>query len=240
MRGFRRTRQGLRFLMALIVLVSSIGSAAHAQSLALGGKYRDHVIFADRTIPLLDGEWTVVAVGATKSTSGNTAIERVYLAQMAGNRLSRWIYISTNADWHSGGWARNKSICDRKDVHATYFDTNHSTKNTECWILNHAGQTLGKDPAQVDVDFYRWSDGRGRPNMALVLSYYLVKNGDFLHVDYHFNPVVAGFRDTGGAGWRGSPWHVDIASKDEKKLAYLRELKSTGEALFEKLKGALK
>ena len=52
--------------------------------------------------------------------------------------------------------------------------------------------------------------------------------------------MVAGFRDAGSAGWRGNPWHIDVASKDEKKLAYLRELKTTGEALFEKLKGVLR
>ena len=38
----------------------------------------------------------------------------------------------------------------------------------------------------------------------------------------------------------GYAFEVDVASKDEKKLAYLRELKVTGEALFEKLKGVLR
>jgi hypothetical protein len=115
MRG--RKRRDVRFLVALIVLVGSIGSAAHAQSLPLGAKYRDSVMVADRKIPLLDGEWTVVAVGSHKSTKGNS-VERVYLAQMAGNRLSRWVFISTNEEWNPGGWTRDKEICDRKDVHA--------------------------------------------------------------------------------------------------------------------------
>src|SRR5216683_7792545 len=106
----------MRILVALLVLVASAGGAAHAQPLMLGAKYRDSVMVADRKIPLLDGEWTVVAVGSTKSTKGND-MERVYLAQMAGNRLSRWIYISTNGEWFPGGWSRDKEICDRKDVH---------------------------------------------------------------------------------------------------------------------------
>jgi hypothetical protein len=216
-----------------------LGSAAHAQNPSLGEKFRDSVTVAGKPIPLLEGEWTVVAEGAGKS-SGNNPIERLYLAQMAGSRLARWIFISTNEEWNPGGWSRDKAICDRKDVHAGYSDTINNSKTAECWVLNHVGQTLGKDPAQVNVDFYRWSDSLGRPNTALSLSYFLTKRGDFLRVEYVFNPVVAGFRDTGGAGWRGNPWHVDVASKDEKKLAYLRGLKSTGEALFEKLKGVLK
>jgi len=79
-----------------------------------------------------------------------------------------------------------------------------------------------------------------QPWLAVDHASRLAADGDFVRADYYFNPVVAGFRDTGGAGWRGSPWHADIASKDEKKLAYLRELKATGEALFERLKGVVK
>jgi hypothetical protein len=230
----------VRTSVALIVLFTLAGGAAHAQVPSLGEKYRDSVVIADRKIPLLDGEWTVVAVGESRSAKGSGDVGRVYLAQMAGNRLSRWVSIATNEEWNPGGWGRNKHICDRKDVHAGYSDTSNKPKESECWVLNHVGQTLGKDPSQASIDFYRWSDSRGRPNMALALSYYIEKRGDFLHSDYYFNPVAAGFRDTGGAGWRGSPWHADIASKDERKLAYLRELKATGEVLFEKLKGVVK
>jgi hypothetical protein len=240
MGGFRRECINVRLLMALLVLIASAGNAAHAQNLRLGATYRDHVIVADRSVPLLDGEWTVVAVEESRSSKGSGDIEQVYLAQMAGNRLSRWIHIATNEEWSSGGWGRNKHVCDRKDVHAGYSDSSNKPKDSECWILNHVGQTLGKNPPQASIDFYRWSDSRGRPNMALALSYYLEKRGDFVRADYYFNPVVAGFRDTGGAGWRGSPWHADIASKDERKLAYLRELKATGEELFGRLKGIVK
>jgi hypothetical protein len=229
----------VRTAVVLIILFTLVGGAAHAQNPSLGEKFRDSVMVADRKIPLLDGEWTVVAVGSKKSTRGND-IERVYLAQMAGNRLARWVNISTNEEWFPAGWSRDKEICDRKDVHAGYSDTAHNPKDTECWVLNHLGQTLGKDPSQASIDFYRWSDALGRPNTALALVYFFAKRGDFLRVEYSFNPVLAGFRDTGGAGWRGNPWHVDVASKDEKKLAYLRELKATGEALFEKLKGVLR
>ena len=124
-----------------------------------------------------------------------------------------------NAERNSGGLGRNKHVRDRKDVHAGYSDSANKPKDFKRRVLNHVGQTLGKNRSQASIDFYRWSDSRGRPNMALALSYYLEKRGDFVRADYYFNPVAAGFRDTGGAGWRGSPWHADIASKDERKLA---------------------
>jgi hypothetical protein len=66
---------------------------------------------------------------------------------------------------------------------------------------------------------------------------YFAKRGDFLTIEYCFNPVVAGFPDTAHAAWRGNPWHSDVASK---KLAYLCELKVAGEGLFDKMKGVVK
>ena len=63
MRGFTRKHLAVRFLTALMVVVAGLASAAHAQGLPLGAKYRDHVVVAEHSVPLLYGEWTVVAVG---------------------------------------------------------------------------------------------------------------------------------------------------------------------------------
>jgi len=76
--------------MALTVLIASVGNTAHAQNLRLGAAYRDHVIVADRSVPLLDGEWTVVAVEESRSSKGSGDIEQVYLAQMAGSPRIFW------------------------------------------------------------------------------------------------------------------------------------------------------
>jgi hypothetical protein len=220
----------MRFLSILIVAFLGFSMPLRAETIELGASYRDSVTLNSRVFPLLEGEWTVVAASEN----------RVYLAQMDGNRLARWIYLSTNAEWKPGGWRRNKDICDRKGTMAGYSDTSYSANNIECWTLNHVGMTMGDDPSQIAIDFYRWSDGRGRPNTALALSYFFVRNGDFLRADYYFNPVVAGFSDTPTAAWRGNPWHSDMASKDARKLAYLRALKATGEMLFGRLKHVLR
>jgi hypothetical protein len=211
---------------------------------ALGAVYRGSIVVADRAIPLLDGEWTVVAVGvakgSNKSGSITSGIVHLYVAQMSGDRLSRWMRISTNTEWSATGWKRDKEMCDRNDAHVGWSDSNHNERDAQCWVLNHVGQTLSKNARQALIDFYRWSDARGRPNTALCLEYFLAKRGDFLTLEYCFNPVVASFPDTNNASWRGNPWHPDVASKDPKKLAYLRQLKATGEVQFEKLKTILR
>jgi hypothetical protein len=205
----------------------------------LGTTAHDNVSIGTRIVPLLPGDWTVAAVHETRSSS-NSPIGRVMLVQLAEGKLARWVYVSTNLEWNPGGWKRNKSICDRHNVHYAYSDDNNNPKDTECWVLNHHIQTLGENAGQVWVDFFRWSDSRGRPNTAVTLDYYVARNGDFLEVVYEFNPVVDGFLDTPSASWRGNPWHVDMASKDARKLEYLRKLKATGEEQFAKLRTVLK
>src|SRR5262245_40149581 len=178
----RRRSTSTWLKVTVIAWIASLYSPAYAQVPQLDAKYRGSVVAADRTIPLLDGEWTVVAVESARGTnqggSNTPAVARAYLAQMSGNRLSRWIHVSTNVEVSGGGmtvggWIRNKSICDRSDTHASFSDSNHNNKDADCWVLNHIGMTLGKQPSQAVIDFYRWSDTRGRPNTALALEYFL-------------------------------------------------------------------
>lgn len=227
-----------RFLAAAFFVLSCTGVAA-GQTPAVGTKIGNTIELGGRTVPLPEGMWTVVSVGLGRSTKQNDLV-RVYLAQLEGGRLSRWIYMSTNVDPNLGGWVRNKDICDRKNVHFGYADSAHNPNEADCWVINHWGQTLGSKPSQTAVDFYRWSDNLGRPNTSVGLSYFFSKRGDVLNVKYEFNPVLAGFPDTPSAEWRGNPWHVDVASKDPKKLAYLRGLKATGEKYFEQLRTVLR
>ena len=230
----------MRFVLVLAPIASLLVLPAVAQDLpGLGTTAHDNVGMGTRIVPLLPGDWTVAAIHESRSSS-NSPIGRAILVQLADGKLARWAYVSTNLEWNSAGWKRNKSICDRHNVHYGYADGNNNPKDAECWVLNHRGQTLGANASQVWVDFYRWSDSRGRPNTSLSLEYFFTRNGDFLEVTYDFNPVVDGFRDTSTASWRGNPWHVDMASKDARKLEYLRKLKATGEEQFAILKSVLK
>jgi len=231
----------MRGLLIFGILLATLWGSAQAQDPpGLGTTVRGSLPLGRHVFPLLEGEWTVAAV-EDRTSSSSTPVGRVILAQLSNDKLSRWIYLSTNLAWNSSNsWKRNKEYCDRRSVHYGYSDDLNSTKETECWILNHRGETLGENASQIWIDFYRWSDARGRPNTSLELGYFLVKSGDFLSAQYHFNPVVAGFPDTPTASWRGNPWHADMASKDARRLEYLRGLKATGQDLFEKLKAAIK
>jgi len=230
-------KQFLWFAWFICVLVCV--ENVQAQCFVLGAQVKNEVLVGNRAVPIPEGTWTVVSVHTVKSSS-NDEIAQTFLAQLEGNRLARWLNITTNNAYHPGGWARDREICDRKDVHFNYSDSSNNLNDAECWVVNHWGSSLGPRPWQAVVDFYRWSDSHERPNTSLGLAFFFAKHGDFLTVQYSFNPVVAGFKDTPTAEWRGNPWHVDVAGKDMTKIEYLRGLKAIGQDYFAKLRKVLR
>ena len=233
-------KRAAAFVLAFVSASSMFSDSLHAQSL-LGTKVQGTFLIGDRIVPLPAGEWTVIATnGDSRDTNLGRPLSRAYLAQLQGNTLSQWLDISTNLEVNLAGWVRDKEICDRKDVHFGFSDSNYNLNDASCWVLNHFGQALGSKPSQAGVDFFRWSDSRGRPNTSLLLANFFSKRGDFLRVLHHFNPVVAGFPDTPTATWAGNPWHADLAAKDPKKLQFLRTLKPVGEREFDLFKAVLR
>jgi len=228
------------FCRSLVAGCSALiwATSACAQIPGVGTKVGSAIDLEVRSVPLPQGIWTVVSMEVAASTKQNS-ITRVFLAELEQGKLWRWLHISTNSGYNPGTWRRNKDICDRKNVHFGYSDSNNNDKDAECWIVNHWGQTLGSNPSQAAIGFYRWSDELGRPTTSIGTAYFLAKGGDYLTVQYEINPVLAGFPDTPTAVWRGNPWHVDVASKDPKKLDSLREVKAAGEKYFEQLRTVL-
>jgi hypothetical protein len=199
---------------AVATTTSAAVPTSATQMPQLGSRHRGQITVAGRSFPLLDGEWTVVATGLAYSNKRGIPMDRVYLAQMDGDRLARWIYISTNAGRNPAWWDRNKSVCDRTDAQAGYSDSMNNPKESECWVLRRrVSRTTNSSPSPADSDFDRWADSHGRPASALALSYYVARQGDFFYVDYFFNPDVTAARETATAG--------------------------TGEALFARLKPVL-
>lgn len=222
------------FVAACLIVLAA--GPAHAQD--MGNTANSVYYLGNRLIPLPRGTWQIVSTETAHSTNGGP-IARAYLADVQNGVLSRWIYMATNTDYNSGGWKPNKDICGRANVHFAYSGSAQTSNDAECWIVNHWGMTMGSKPSQAQVTFYRWSDTLGRPNTAVGVEYYIAKHGDFLTLQLMYNPVVDGFPETPSAEWRGSPWHADVASKDPKRLAYLRALKTLGEQYFDQLRSVL-
>ena len=106
-------------------------------------------------------------------------------------------------------------------------------------IKPHAAHLAHEIGRQIAI-LRRFLDEDARGSNACAWLRLFVKNGDFLLVGFYANPVLDGFPDTSTGEWRGNPWHPDLASKDPKRLAYLRALKAMGEKYFEQLRTVLR
>lgn len=229
-------RRAFAAALSIAALAPLCAAAEGLEKVAMGTVVRGTADLGPRQIPLPPGDWQLIArqVHSSGGNSGanNVLIARVYLGQVEAGVLKASIHAIASLDSSPGGWTRNRSICDRTDTHFAESDRNYNTRDTECWILNHIGMTLGPNPLQVHVDFYRLTDDKKRPKTAIVNSYYLVKGFGFLEVHYGVNPELEGFEPTPTADWRGNPWHRDAVGNDPKRVAYIARMKAEGERLF--------
>src|SRR5476649_1953678 len=99
-------------------------TSAHAQIPGVGTMIASAIDLEVRSVPLPQGIWTVVSVDGGSSTKGHP-ITRVYLAELQQGKLWRWLYIRTTNGYSEGKWRRNKEICDRKNTHFGYSDSNN-------------------------------------------------------------------------------------------------------------------
>lgn len=225
-----------RMFGIFLVFALAISFSAAAQPLdkaPVGTVYKDAAEVGRKQVPLPGGDWVLAAKESARTTGGsNVPLFRAILMQEKEGKLHKWVYINTNLDVGVGGWTRDRAICDRADVHHNASDRNYNAKDTECWIVNHYGQTLGANPSPVYTDFFKATDDKGRPATSLGISFFIVKDFDFLTVLYNVNPELEGFEKTPTADWRGNPWHRDMTGTDAKKLEYISKLKLEGEGLL--------
>ncbi len=220
------------FLMFSCIAPLSVGAQSiHLQPIKT--VVRGYTELGSRQIPLPPGDWVLVAKSIGRSTGAQSVpIAYVYLAQIEKDIINRWIFASTNLESSPGGWTRGRETCDRTDVHHNVSDRNYSAIDSSCWSLNHISMTLTSQALQVHRDFFDFSTPLGRPTTSLANVFYIVKQFDFLGVQYHSNPEASGFERPVNSDWRGNPWHRDSSAGDSRKQAYIANLKDEGEKIF--------
>lgn len=232
--------RGLVLHVMLAVAVLGGAAAASAQGLEsapIGTVVKDVGQLGQRQFPLLDGDWILASRSMERSTGdnasgGNEPLVSVALVQLEKGRVKRSVFVRANLQPSRNGWARARAICDRKDTHHAVSDRKYSDNDVECWTVNHYGQTLGPNALGAWVDYYRFTDDKQRPMVAIGIDFYLVRYSDFLDLRYSFNPEFDGFPRPDSSDWRGSPWHRDSVAADPKRLAYIEAMKREGERLL--------
>ncbi|MSO66198.1 MAG: hypothetical protein EXQ85_10495 [Alphaproteobacteria bacterium] len=235
--------------VAFAALAASVLTPVHAQSLHQmdkGTVVSGVVKFADKQIPLPPGDWVVVAkqaqqatVGGGSSASGGETTATVWLAQLMNGKLSGAVLTRTNLLLSPGGWARETTVCGRRDTHFAYSDQNYNPKEIDCWVVNHFVMTMPANASEGTVEFYRWLAEKGGPGTMLGQQHQLVRGGDYLSVTYYDNPEPRRFPPTPPGQWQANPWHRDQIRGNAEKLAHIAQLTKDGEQRLAQLKQAI-
>lgn len=232
----------------LAVAILCLGTtSAHAntglESLPIGSVVKGTAQLEKKQFPLPPGDWQLVSRERrvwSGGAGGGGPFVFIYLAQFENGVLAKAISAQTNLEPTGGGWVRDRTICDRADVHHAVFDRNYNVRDAECWTVNHLGMSLENNAWQVVKDFFRATDDKKRPKTALGISYFLVSHNDHLRLIYYTNPELAGFEPTPTAAWPGNHWHRDVMAGDAKRVAYIQQLKAEGEKLLPLVKAGLR
>lgn len=183
---------------------------------------------------LPEGMWTLIGSSETTTWPPNSGRgirwTQLWLAQTEGQHLRALVRVSGSIDtWPLGNWT-GTSPCDRTDI-LLATTRPRSGQDSTCLAINHyVGYLPGKgDDSSYNRQAYLWLENNGvtRPGTMIVVSFHRhFIPGNALNVYYYFNPESEGFPPSSKPGWANNDWNKKFVERDDKKLEYVRALKS--------------
>lgn len=118
-------------LAAAAILHTTAVVADDPPGLSVGDSHQKFLTIGEKQIPLPPGKWDVIASQSrnifTRAGSPIGKIGEIYLARTQNNRVNMALYIRTNLEQAAvSGWVRNRTVCDRKNVHFNDSDRNYN------------------------------------------------------------------------------------------------------------------
>lgn len=212
--------------------------AEELPGIAVGDKHSNTLTIGEKQIPLPPGEWEVIASQskAVFTTGGSPIgdIAEIYLARREKNQVTMALFVRTNPEQVSAsGWVRNRSVCDRKNVHFNESDRNYNTAESECWQINHIVNTTSYTDTNVArqafKSFQRTEFGT---TTAIASEFWVNDKYDMLYARYYLLPVRYGFASSGDLKWKSSEWQPEAIRDDAKKKRFVAAAKAFAEKLY--------
>jgi hypothetical protein len=192
----------------------------------VGKVYTGTYVVHGRGLPLLPGEWTVLAKMDTKRTDGD--LDVVFLGQISGKRLNGAALLLDYANFRSG-WSPHFSRCsDPSNLDSTVEEFD-SRGRQACWMIHSIfskawsqwrDRNTKLDPiiraaaGQLDVK------GIDYPQSLLQVFFHLADGSGAMDVAYFFNPDTAGLSSGTAVDWQSSDWAARNIGKFPDKVAY--------------------
>ncbi len=231
-------RHILLLSLFVILLVSSCMGPTLKEANYPGKKYIDSIELRNKTIPLPDGTWTVIASGMVDSPARHF---RMVLIKDNDDKIlyeNIFITVDTTTIAADSGYISD-TYCEMQNVHHVVVENNKVGKAQDCWILTHASTSmkLSSPIFKEAYDFFIENDYKLPTFMMRTHHRFTGKKsrGKFLEFDYFKNPAGAGFDPPKHTYWGTSEWHPLQLKHDPQKVDYIEKLKLEGATMHEKI-----
>lgn len=225
------------FAVALFLHTTAV-LADGLPGLSAGDSHETFLAIGEKQIPLPPGKWEVIASQSrnifTRAGSPIGKIGEIYLARTQNKRVDMALYIRTNLEQAAvSGWVRNRSVCDRKNVHFNKSDRNYNPAESECWQVNHIVNTTNYTDSNVARQTFKaFQRTRFGTTTAIAPEFWINDNYDMLFARYYLLPVRHGYESSGDLKWKNSEWHPGAIGDDTGKQRFVAAAKAYAEKLI--------
>jgi hypothetical protein len=236
-KGRNRMKTDVIILCAAAALLSpapSFSQDLHKQS--VGTIVKSQFVVGKKRVLLPDGDWVLIGASETiiKQTGSGAPWDlkwgNVLLAQIDGKSVRALVRVQGSIDaWNITRWT-DKSECERTNL-LFVNDLSRHIHDFFCNVINHRAGVLSGDAAEGSLNrrAYLWLEEKqlSAPATMLVVEYYRSTiPGNYLRVQYYFNPEYDGFAPSAKSGWSQNDWHKDLVGRDARKVTYVETLKA--------------
>lgn len=235
-------RSARRYLLSMtaVILLTNTGNlyAENPPGPVIGDSHQKVLTIGQKQIPLPPGAWEVILYDAklafTTKGSPIGKIANLILARRQNGIVTMAINVRTNLEQISAsGWVRNRSVCDRKNVHFNESDRNYNTEESECWQVNHLVNVHRYTDSNVlRQQFSSYQRTEFGTTTAVGPEFWLNDKYDMLFLRYYLLPVRHGYEASTDAKWKTSEWHPEAIVEDAEKQRFVAAAKAYGAALY--------
>lgn len=225
-------------LIAAIVAYAPTVRAEAPLRIAVGDRHETFLAIGEKQIPLPPGEWSVIASklenAFTRAGSPIGKIGEIYLARTQNDRVTMALYVRTNMELAAvSGWVRNRSVCDRKNVHFNESDRNYNPAESECWQINHIVNTTNYTDSNVARQAFKaFQRAKFGTTTVIAPEFWLNDNSDMLFARYYLLPVRHGYQRSEDLKWKNSEWHAEAIRDNVEKKRFVAAARVYAKKLF--------
>lgn len=225
-------------LLASFLLYGGVAQAENPPGLSLGNKHRHVLQISKKQIPLPPGEWEVVTYADKMAFTTNGSpigkIAEVALARRHDVRVTMALYLRTNLEQIGvNGWVRNRTVCDRKNVHFNDSDRNYNTAESECWQVNHIVNVYRYTDRNVfRQSFKAFQRAEFDTTTAVAPEFWVNDQYDMMFLRYYILPVRHGFAGSSDQKWKSSEWHPEAIIDNADRKGFVSAIKEFGKSMY--------